>query len=201
VRVQRGISHARLRPLHHGLLRRCTPRNDATAAAKLITMKAVYPGSFDPLTLGHLDIVKRAAKIFGSVELLISENPNKQGVLSIEERVKLVEAVLKAEGLNNISIKSYSGLTVDYAKQRGFTVLLRGMRAASDFEAELEMSQVNNFLSELETVFLMTSPEYSFIRASRVWELLRLGADISNLVPKQVANYLKEHISGYLQQN
>lgn len=164
-------------------------------------MKAVYPGSFDPLTLGHLDIIRRASKIFESVELLISENPNKQGVLSIEERISLVRAAIQAENLNNVTIQSYSGLTVDYAQEHGFRVLLRGMRAASDFEAELEMSQVNNFLSQLETVFLMTSPQYSFIRASRVWELLRLGADISSLVPINVASYLKEHISGYLQQN
>ncbi len=164
-------------------------------------MKAVYPGSFDPLTLGHLDIIRRAAKICDTLEILISENPNKHGVLSVDERVKLIQDAIKAEALTNVTVQSFSGLTVDYARKHNIRVLLRGMRAASDFEAELEMSQVNNFLSELETIFLMTSPQYSFIRASRVWELLRLGADISSLVPANVASYLKEHISGYLQQN
>ncbi len=167
----------------------------------MVAMKALYPGSFDPLTLGHLDIVRRASKICSKLELLISENPNKHGVLSIEERTQLIKDAIKAEGLTNVSVQCYAGLTVDYARKHNFKLLLRGIRAASDFEAELEMSQVNNFLSELETIFLMTSPEFSFIRASRVWELLRLGADISSLVPHNVATYLKEHISGYLQQN
>ena len=167
----------------------------------MIVVKAVYPGSFDPLTLGHLDIIRRASKICDSLEILVSENPTKHGVLSVEERMRLSEEAVQQEALINVTVRCYAGLTVEYARQNAFRILLRGIRAASDFEAELEMSQVNNFLSDLETVFLMTSPQYSFIRASRVWELLRLGGDISNLVPLNVASYLKEHISGYLQQN
>jgi pantetheine-phosphate adenylyltransferase len=166
-------------------------------------MKAIYPGSFDPLTLGHLDIIKRAAKVFDSLDILVSDNPNKQGVLSNDERVHLIKEAVEA--IPNVNVKTFTGLTVDYAKKHGFPVILRGIRAASDFEAELEMSQVNNFLSDLETIFLMTSPEYSFIRASRVWELLRLGGDISSLVPRNVADYLRDYLqnnqdNGYLQQ-
>ena len=155
-------------------------------------MKALYPGSFDPFTLGHLDIVKRAAKVFGNVEILVSEYSDKNRSLSVEKRVELIKEAVK--GIKNIEVTPHKGLTVDYAKKNNCDVILRGMRAGSDFEYELEMSQINNFLSDgLETVFLMTSPQYSFIRASRVWELLKLGGDIDNLVPDNVAKYLREH--------
>lgn len=152
-------------------------------------MKALYPGSFDPLSLGHLDIIKRAAKTFGKVTVLISENPGKKSKISIEDRVKLIEeAVL---GMDNVDVQVFSGLTVDYALKNSYNFLLRGMRGAGDFEIELEMSQINRALSDgLETVFLMTSPQHSFIRSSRVWELLEFGDSIEALVPKNVAKYL-----------
>lgn len=158
-------------------------------------MKAIYPGSFDPLTLGHLDIIKRATKVFGHIEILVSANSSdKTRKLSPEVRAELIKEAI--QGLPNIEVKTYGGLTVDYAKEQNCDVIIRGLRAAPDFEIELEMSQINNFLSDgLETVFLMTSPQHSFIRASRVWELVKLGGDINNLVPMNVANYLREHIS------
>lgn len=161
-------------------------------------MKALYPGSFDPFTLGHLDIVERASRLLESVTVLISYNPDKQGNLTIEDKIRLIEEA--TSHLPNVKVESFHGLTVDYGKKKGYDALLRGIRAASDFEVELEMSQVNNFLAELETIFLMTSPEHSFIRSSRVWELLKLGGDISNLVPTNVAKHLKEYRGGHLQQ-
>lgn len=155
-------------------------------------MKALYPGSFDPITLGHLDIIKRATEVFGSVEILVSAYSDKNRVLSVEKRMELIKEATK--GIKNLIISSHDALTVDYARKHNCSVIIRGMRAASDFEYEMEMSQINNFLSKgMETVFLMTSPEYSFIRASRVWELLKLGGEIDNLVPKNVADYLREH--------
>ncbi len=154
-------------------------------------MKALYPGSFDPLTLGHLDILTRASKIFGKVTILISENPGKTEKLDIDTREKLITEAVK--DLENIDVKRYSGLTVDYALKHSYDFLLRGMRGAGDFETELEMSQINRALSNgLETVFLMTSPQHSFIRSSRVWELLEFGEAIEALVPKNVAKYLLE---------
>lgn len=154
-------------------------------------MKAIYPGSFNPLTLGHLDIIERASKIFDEVLVLVSNNPSKKEKLKVNERVKLIkEATAK---LPNIKTTHYDGLTADYARKHGYQVLLRGMRAASDFEMELEMSQVNHSIADgIETVFLMTSPEHSFIRSSRVWELLEFGAEIHNLVPKNVEKYLQK---------
>ncbi len=155
-------------------------------------MKAIYPGSFDPLTLGHLDIIKRASKIFDQVLVLISENPDKNGHIDLEDRIKLIKQATKS--FKNVKVASHLGLTVEYARQHKYHVLVRGIRAASDFETELEMSQINHSLSSgLETVFLMTSPEYSFIRASRVWELVEFGGDLSLLVPGNVKKYLQKN--------
>lgn len=153
-------------------------------------MKAIYPGSFDPLTLGHLDIIQRAAKVFEELLILVSDNPDKKsGHIPVKDRIKLIkEATVK---IKNVKITSHTGLTVDYARKHKYKVLVRGIRAASDFETELEMSQINHSLSGIETVFLMTSPEYSFIRASRVWELLQFGGDPKLLVPTNVVKYLK----------
>lgn len=159
-------------------------------------MKFLYPGSFDPFTLGHLDIARRASSIAEELEILVSTNPDKNYKLDIDTRIMLIKEAVK--DLVNVKVSSHSGLTVDYIKEKKHEVILRGMRGAFDFEMELEMSQVNNFLSNVETLFLMTSPEYSFIRASRVWELLRLGADIHSLVPKNVAKYLKEYNGEHL---
>jgi pantetheine-phosphate adenylyltransferase len=154
-------------------------------------MKALYPGSFDPLSLGHLDIIKRGAKTFGTVTVLISENPGKKEKLDIDTREKLIKEAVK--DMENVDVQRCSGLTVDYALKNNYDFLLRGMRGAGDFETELEMSQINRALSDgLETVFLMTSPQHSFIRSSRVWELLEFGDSIEALVPKNVAKYLLE---------
>ncbi len=114
-------------------------------------MKAVYPGSFDPLTLGHLDIIARASQLFDELTILVSANPNKKGTLDLPSRLRLAEEAIAAEKLGNVKVTSYDGLTVAYAQDNGYKILLRGIRAASDFENELEMSQVNHFLSGLET--------------------------------------------------
>ena len=152
--------------------------------------KAIYPGRFDPFTLGHQDLVARASGMFDEVEVLVSINPNKSYKLKEDARVKLAEEAVKK--FKNVKVSKYEGLTVDYAKNNGFKAILRGLRAASDFEMELEMSQINNKLSGIDTMFLMTSPELSFIRASRVWELINLNVDINHIVPKNVANYLEQ---------
>lgn len=152
-------------------------------------MKAVYPGSFDPLTLGHLDIISRAAKNFSQLIVLISENPEKAGRIPLQDRITLIEDATK--DLKNVSVATYSGLTVNYVKENGYDVLLRAIRDSSDFESELGMSQINHKLSdEIETLFLMTNPQYSFIRSSRVWELVQFNGDVSGLVPPNVKKYL-----------
>jgi pantetheine-phosphate adenylyltransferase len=152
-------------------------------------MKAMYPGSFDPITNGHVDVIQRVSKLFDEVIVAVLNNQSKEEFISLEDRLKLVKEA--TEGVKNVSVESFSGLTVKYAKSRGADVIVRGLRAPSDFEYELEMSQINYFLSNgLETLFIMTNPKYSFIRSSRVKELVSLGGEVKELVPNSVYKYL-----------
>ncbi len=157
-------------------------------------VKAIYPGSFDPMTKGHLDIIQRSSKLFDEVIMAVVGNPGKSPLLPVEKRKELMSAALK--DLNGVTVDSFQGLTVDYAKQNNVTILIRGLRAISDFEAELGMAQANKELfPELETIFLMSKAEYSFISSSTVKEIARLGGDVSKFVPAAVNDYLKQHFS------
>ena len=154
----------------------------------------LYPGTFDPVTLGHLDIIKRSAKLFDEVIMAVVGNPGKSPILPVDVRMHLIEQTIK--NLKGVVVGSFQGLTVDYAKENGITVLIRGLRAISDFEAELGMAQTNKQLfPELETIFLMSKAEYSFISSSTVKEIARLGGDVSDFVPAPVNDYLKQHFS------
>jgi len=151
---------------------------------------AVYPGSFDPITYGHLDILKNAAGIFDQVIIAVAHNGAKAGFLTVEERVELIRASIK--DLANVEADSFEGLTIEYAKKRGASVLIRGLRAVSDFEFEMQLSQTNSALcDEIKTVFLTTKPEYNFISSSTIKEILANGGDISKFVPEPVYVYLK----------
>lgn len=151
---------------------------------------AIYPGSFDPLTNGHLDILKSGSEIFEKVIIAVSYNINKQGFLSVEERVDLIKR--SVAHLKNVEVDAFEGLTVEYAKKKGADVLLRGLRTSFDFEYELQLSQTNNALhKELKTVFLITKPEYNFISSSMVREILANKGDISNFVSPEVSDFLK----------
>lgn len=150
---------------------------------------AIYPGSFDPITNGHLDILKSGSEIFEKVIIAVSYNINKPGFLSLDERVNLIEKSIG--GLKNVEVDSFEGLTVNYAAKKGANVLLRGLRTSFDFEYELQLSQANNALSkDLKTVFLITKPEYNFISSSMVREILVNKGDISKFVPDAVCEYL-----------
>lgn len=154
-----------------------------------LTMKALYPGSFDPITNGHIDVIERITCLFNEVIIAVLNNNDKSNLIPLEDRLKLIKE--STGNIKNISIESFTGLTVEYAKKRGANAIVRGLRAPSDFEYELEMSQINYFLSKgLETLFIMTNPKYSFIRSSRVKEVVNLGGDITDLVPKPVHKYL-----------
>jgi pantetheine-phosphate adenylyltransferase len=148
---------------------------------------AIYPGSFDPITLGHLDIIERGAKLFDKIIVIVSCNPNKQPLFSLEKRLAQIKKC--TENLSNIEVDSFVGLTVNYAQSKNAGVLIRGLRAVSDFEKELQMAHANNTLwDDIETVFLATSNEYSFLSSSMVKEIAKFGGSIDHLVPKNVAD-------------
>ena len=150
---------------------------------------AIYPGSFDPITKGHLDILNRAAGIFDKVIIAVAKNSEKHGFLTIDERVQLIKESVKH--IDNVEVDAFSGLTIEYAKKCGAEVLIRGLRAVSDFEYEMQLSQTNNALaSDIQTVFFITKPEYNFISSSTIKEILVNGGDISQFVPEPVFKYL-----------
>jgi pantetheine-phosphate adenylyltransferase len=149
-------------------------------------MIAIYPGSFDPITFGHLDIIERSVTLFDRVIVAVLSNPNKTPLFTVEKRVEQIRFCTKH--LPNIEIDSFEGLTVEYAKLRGAGVLLRGLRVLSDFEKELQMAHTNKTLWEgIETVFLATTKEYSFLSSSVVKEIARFGGSVSHLVPENVS--------------
>ena len=151
---------------------------------------AIFAGSFDPITNGHLDIIKSGTEIFDKVIIAVSYNSSKKGFLPVETRVKLIQESIK--GIKNTEVDFYAGLTVEYAKKRGAFVLLRGLRNAQDFEFEAQLSQTNTALDNgIKTVFLITKPESSFISSSAVREIFQNGGDVSKLVPEPVDLYLK----------
>jgi len=147
---------------------------------------AIYPGSFDPITLGHLDIIERGCRLFDQVIVAVLRNPNKSPLFTVPERISQIRQATRH--LTNLEVDSFDGLTVNYAKLRQASALLRGLRVLSDFEMELQMAHTNKTLSEqIETVFLATSNEYSFLSSSLVKEIARFGGQIDHLVPSHVA--------------
>ena len=152
---------------------------------------AIYPGSFDPVTNGHLDIITRGLTIFDRIIVTILENPSKTLLFSLEERIDLLSQSL--EGIENVEIASYHGLLVDYAKQRGAGAILRGMRAVSDFEYEFQMALMNRKLErEIQTVFLMTGLRWIFTSSSIIKEAAKFGGDIESMVPHVVKERLEQ---------
>ena len=150
---------------------------------------ALYPGSFDPITLGHLDVLETGAKIFDKVIIAVSHNCNKTGFIAPNKRKELIEKCVSH--LNNVQVDLFEGLTIEYARKNNATVLLRGLRAVSDFEYEIQLSQTNNSLApDIKTVFLITKPEYSFISSSTVKEVFYNNGDVSGFVPQPVKEYL-----------
>ncbi|WP_069465187.1 pantetheine-phosphate adenylyltransferase [Actinacidiphila rubida] len=150
--------------------------------------RAVCPGSFDPITNGHLDIIARAARLYDTVHVAVMINQSKRGLFPIEERIALIEEV--TADLGNVEVESFHGLLVDFCKQRDIPAIVKGLRAVSDFDYELQMAQMNIGLSGVETLFVPTNPEYSFLSSSLVKEVAQWGGDISHLVPGPVLQAL-----------
>ena len=152
--------------------------------------KAFYPGSFDPMTLGHLDIIRRASEMFDVLIISVLDNPKKKPLFSVEERVKILQKA--TEDLPNVEVDSFTGLQVDYAREKDLHTAVRGLRAVTDFEYELQLAQTNRTLSggDLDTIFLSTSLEYSYLSSSVVKEIAYFGGDISKMVPPFVADLI-----------
>ena len=159
-----------------------------------ILKKAIYPGSFDPITYGHIDIIKRAADIFDELIVSVLNNKGKTPLFSVNERVNIIKEVTKE--LPNVTVESYDGLLVDYCEKNDAGVIIRGLRAITDFEFELQLAQTNRKLNrEVDTVFLTTSLEYAYLSSSTVKEVASFGGDISKFVPGFIEELIYEKYS------
>lgn len=156
-----------------------------------MTNIAICPGSFDPVTNGHLDIIKRTSKIFDNIYVCVLNNAAKNPLFTVEERIQLLEEVTK--DLPNVKIESFQGLLIDYAKSKNATSIVRGLRAVSDFEYEMQITSTNRVLDEtIETLFMMTNNQYSFLSSSIVKEIAKYNGEVSELVPPVVKKALQE---------
>ncbi|MCB0384964.1 MAG: pantetheine-phosphate adenylyltransferase [Bdellovibrionales bacterium] len=156
-------------------------------------VRAVYPGSFDPITYGHLDIIKRIQPLFAEVVVLVAQSEQKSYMFDAEERAELIRQCLGST--TGVKVEVFSGLTVDYAKRAGAQVIVRGLRAVSDYEYELAMANMNRKLSpEIETMIVFTRPEYNYVSSRMVKEVAVNGGSLQDLVPEQVAEALKKRI-------
>jgi len=150
--------------------------------------RAVCPGSFDPVTNGHLDIVSRASDLFDEVTVAVLFNKGKEGLFSVDERLEMLRVV--AQDYTNVEVDAFHGLLVDFCTSHGISTIVKGLRAVSDFDYELQMAQMNRSLAGVETVFVPTSPEYSFLASSLVKEVAAYGGDVSGLIPGHVLERL-----------
>lgn len=155
-------------------------------------IKAVYPGSFDPVTYGHLDIIRRASNVVDELVIGVLVNSKKQSPLfTKEERIEMLKETIK--DLNNVKVKSFDGMTIDFAKSNGANVIIRGLRAVTDFESEMQLAQINHSLDEtIDTMFFTTSLEYAFLSSTVVKEVAFYNSDVSKFVPPVVVDRIKE---------
>lgn len=161
-------------------------------------MRVVCPGSFDPITLGHLDIFTRAASTWEEVVVLVTYNPNKNGLFTAEERIELIEKSIAAipNGPKNITVDTWDKLLVDYLNENNIQAMVKGLRSSLDYEYELPMAQMNQRLSGAETYFLLTSPEYGYVSSTLCKEVAKYGGDVSGLLPEPVVAAVEEKFRG-----
>jgi pantetheine-phosphate adenylyltransferase len=159
-----------------------------------MSAKAIYPGSFDPLTNGHVDLIKRGAKLFSHLTVAVLNNPAKEPLFSVEERVEMLEEATRSR--ENVSVATFGGLMVEFARQQEATAVLRGIRAISDYEFEFQMALMNRRLApEVETVFLQPAGRYSFVSSRMLKQVFTFGGDITGLVPPEVLKRLRDRIN------
>src|SRR5215207_9485983 len=156
-------------------------------------LTALCPGTFDPVTNGHIDIIERAAGRFDALIVGVLDNPSKEPLFGAEERVGMIKEAVHA--LGNVEVEAFTGLLVEYATRRSADVVVKGLRAVTDFEYEIQMAQMNHRLAGVETLFMTTAPQWSFLSSSLVREVAKLGGDVGGLVPPVVAERLKERFA------
>jgi pantetheine-phosphate adenylyltransferase len=156
-------------------------------------LTALCPGTFDPVTNGHLDIIERASQTFETVVVAVLENPAKRPMFSIDERVAMLEKA--CAGMRGVQVEAFDGLLVDFARSRGDAVIVKGLRAVSDYEFEIQMAQMNHRLGGAETLLMPTNPSWSFLSSSLVKEVARFGGDVEGLVPDEVRTLLRERLA------
>jgi pantetheine-phosphate adenylyltransferase len=156
-------------------------------------LTALCPGTFDPVTNGHLDVVGRAAELFESVIVAVLENPSKTPLFTLEERVELLEEAVRDH--RNVRVGSFRGLLVEHARAHGASVIVKGLRAVSDYEYEIQMAQMNQRIGQIDTLFMATSPKWSFLSSSLVREVARFGGEVEGLVPDHVRKRLIDRLA------
>ena len=157
-------------------------------------VRAIFPGSFDPITNGHLDVIHRAMKLFDELIIAVGRSPIKNQLFTPEERVEIIAELLDKEKMQGVSVESFDGLTVEYAARKKADVILRGLRSLTDVQYEFQLAMTNRAVAGIETVFILTSEQYGFTSSTITREIASLGGDLSNLIPKSVQERLKKRL-------
>jgi pantetheine-phosphate adenylyltransferase len=155
-------------------------------------VRAIFPGSFDPITNGHLDVISRAIKLFDELVIAVGRSPVKNQLFTPEERVQMIEEIIRQKQMKGVSVESFDGLTVEYAAKKKADVILRGLRSLTDVQYEFQLAMTNRAVAGIETVFIMTSEQYGFTSSTLIREVASLGGDLSNLIPENVHERLRQ---------
>jgi pantetheine-phosphate adenylyltransferase len=155
-------------------------------------VRAVFPGSFDPITNGHLDVIQRGMKLFDELIIAVGKSPIKNQLFTPEERVEMIKQIVSKKRMKGVSVESFDGLTVEYASKKKADVILRGLRSLTDVQYEFQLAMTNRAVAGIETVFIMTSEQYGFTSSTMIREIASLGGDLTNLIPPNVQKHLKQ---------
>jgi pantetheine-phosphate adenylyltransferase len=157
-------------------------------------VRAIFPGSFDPITNGHLDVIERGIKLFDELIIAVGRSPVKNQLFTPEERVEMISELIDRKGMPGVSVESFEGLTVEYAARKKADVILRGLRSLTDVQYEFQIAMTNRAVAGIETVFIMTSEQYGFTSSTLIREIASLGGDLSNLIPKSIQERLRHRL-------